>query len=156
MMMGRLYKNENLARVQSYEIYRTVLLNLLSSKRIWKKTNFHFSLFQQFQIIMESIQKYLRENPHIHIADDKRSQVEQTIRSLINDGRKLLHVVADFDFTLTMYEKNNLVLPSTFGVIEDNDEIRVRRSNPSTDLSTSFSFSCPMEHYYTIVLNDWD
>ena len=33
MMMGRLYKNENLARVQFYESYRTFLLNFLASKR---------------------------------------------------------------------------------------------------------------------------
>ena len=101
---------------------------------------------------MESIEKYLRENSHIHIADDKRSQVEQTIRSLIEDGRKMLHVVADFDFTLTMYEKNNLVLPSTFGVIEDNDRIRVRRMNESNEFF-DFVFSYPMEHCYMIQLN---
>lgn len=81
---------------------------------------------------MESIEKFLQENPQIHIADEKRSAVEKTIRSLINDGRKMLHVVADFDFTLTMYEKNDVVLPSTFGVIEDNDDIRVRRKDFQT------------------------
>jgi hypothetical protein len=30
--MTRLYKNENLARVQLYEIYRTALLSTLASK----------------------------------------------------------------------------------------------------------------------------
>ncbi|CAF5146343.1 unnamed protein product, partial [Rotaria sp. Silwood1] len=51
---------------------------------------------------------------------------EQTIRSLINDGRKMLHIVADFDFTLTMYEKNGVALPSTFAVIEGDDRVTVR------------------------------
>jgi hypothetical protein len=32
-MMTRLYKNENLARVQLYEIYRAALLSTLASKR---------------------------------------------------------------------------------------------------------------------------
>ena len=32
-MMSRLYKNENLARVQFYEIYRSALLDTLASKR---------------------------------------------------------------------------------------------------------------------------
>ena len=67
---------------------------------------------------MSFIEKLLTENSHVHIHDDKRIYVEQIIRSLINDGRKMLHVVADFDFTLTMYEKNGVHLPSTFGVIE--------------------------------------
>lgn len=32
IMMTRLYKNENLARVQLYEVYRSSLLNILQSK----------------------------------------------------------------------------------------------------------------------------
>jgi hypothetical protein len=75
---------------------------------------------------MNFIEKLLKENSHVHIHDDKRLDVEEIIRSLINDGRKMLHVVADFDFTLTMYEKDGVTLPSTFGVIEWNDRVRVR------------------------------
>jgi hypothetical protein len=77
---------------------------------------------------MSFIEKILRENSHVHIHNEKRAQVEETIRSLINDGRNMLHVVADFDFTLTMYEKDGVILPSTFGVIERNDRIIVRFS----------------------------
>ena len=75
---------------------------------------------------MNFIEKLLNENPHVHIHDDKRIYVEQTIQSLINDGRKMLHVVADFGFTLTVFEKDGVILPSTFGVIESNDEIKVK------------------------------
>jgi hypothetical protein len=75
---------------------------------------------------MSFIEKILKNNSHVHIHDDKRVYVEEIIRSLINDGRKMLHVVADFDFTLTMYEKDGAVLPSTFAVIEDNERVRVR------------------------------
>jgi hypothetical protein len=75
---------------------------------------------------MSFIEKLLKENPHVHIHDHKHIYVEEMIRSLVNDGRKMLHVVADFDFTLTMYEKNGITLPSTFGVIESNDLARVR------------------------------
>jgi hypothetical protein len=75
---------------------------------------------------MSFIEKLLKENSYVHIHDEKRVQVEEIISSLINDGRSMLHVVADFDFTLTMYEKNGVVLPSTFGVIEEEDRVRVR------------------------------
>ena len=75
---------------------------------------------------MSLIEKILNDNSHVHIHDDKRAYVEEIIRSLIKDGRTMLHVVADFDFTLTMYEKDGVVLPSTFGVIESNDYITVR------------------------------
>ena len=75
---------------------------------------------------MNFIEKLLNENSHVHIHDDKRIYVEQILRSLINDGRKMLHVVADFDFTLTMYEKNGVISPSTFGVIELNPRVTVR------------------------------
>ena len=74
---------------------------------------------------MNSIETFLKENAHIHIHENKRAQVEQTLRALINDGRSLLHVVADFDFTLTMYDKGGVSLPSTFGVIELNDRVKV-------------------------------
>ena len=77
---------------------------------------------------MSLIEKILKENSHVHVHEEKRIRVEEIIRSLINDGRNLLHVVADFDFTLTMYEKNGIILPSTFGVIERNDRIKVRIS----------------------------
>ncbi len=75
---------------------------------------------------MNFIEKLLQNNLHVHIQEDKRIFVEETIRSLINDGRNMLHVVADFDFTLTMYEKDGVILPSTFGVIESNKQVTVR------------------------------
>lgn len=75
---------------------------------------------------MDTINKFIRENPHIHISEQKRDRVEQTIRNLVEQGRKMLHVVADFDFTLTMHRKNGVTLPSTFGVIESNDTVMVR------------------------------
>jgi hypothetical protein len=75
---------------------------------------------------MNFIEKILKENSHVHIHDDKRVDVEEIICSLINDGRNMLHVVADFDFTLTMYEKDGVSLPSTFGVIESDNRVTVR------------------------------
>jgi len=75
---------------------------------------------------MNFIEKLLQDNLHVHIQEDKRIFVEETIRSLINDGRNMLHVVADFDFTLTMYEKDGTILPSTFAVIENNKQVTVR------------------------------
>jgi hypothetical protein len=75
---------------------------------------------------MSFIEKLLKDNSHVHIHDDKRDFVEQTIRSLINDGRSMLHVVADFDFTLTVYEKDGVVLLSTHGVIEGDERVKVR------------------------------
>ena len=77
---------------------------------------------------MESVLKFLEENPHIHIHSEKRYHVEETLRALIRDGRKMLHVVADFDFTLTMYEKDGKVLSSTFGVIESNENVKVKNN----------------------------
>ncbi|CAF0855737.1 unnamed protein product [Adineta steineri] len=74
---------------------------------------------------MNLIEQILNQNPHVHIHDDKRVYVEEIIHSLIKDGRNMLHVVADFDFTLTMYEKNGVRLPSTFGVIESSDIIKL-------------------------------
>jgi hypothetical protein len=75
---------------------------------------------------MSFIEKLLTDNSHVHIHDDKRVHVEHVIRSIINDGQKMLHVVADFDFTLTIFEKNGKILPSTFGVIESNNRVKVR------------------------------
>ncbi|CAF2367840.1 unnamed protein product [Rotaria sp. Silwood2] len=72
---------------------------------------------------MNFLENLLELNSHVHIHNDKRVYVEQTIRSLINDERKKLHVVADFDFTLTMYEKNGVALPSTFAVIEGDNRV---------------------------------
>ncbi|CAF1263656.1 unnamed protein product [Rotaria sordida] len=74
---------------------------------------------------MNLIKKILNENSHVHIHDDKRTYVEDIVQSLINDRRKMLHVVADFDFTLTIYEKNGIILPSTFGVIESNHHVKL-------------------------------
>ncbi|CAF1287655.1 unnamed protein product [Rotaria sordida] len=39
IMMNRLYKNENLARVQLYEIYRTALISILTSKKSLNTNN---------------------------------------------------------------------------------------------------------------------
>lgn len=75
---------------------------------------------------MNLIEKILSENSHVHIHDDKRSFVEETINALIREGRKMLHVVADYDFTLTMCEKDGVKLPSTFAVIETKDHLKVR------------------------------
>ncbi|CAF3121145.1 unnamed protein product [Rotaria socialis] len=123
-MMSRLYKNENLARVQLYEIYRTALLSVLASKKSLSSDNQTIAITTAlYKNKMNLVEKLLSENSHVHIRDDKRAAVEQTVRSLISEGRQMLHVVADFDFTLTMYEKNGVILPSTFGVIESNDQI---------------------------------
>jgi hypothetical protein len=89
---------------------------------------------------MNFIEKLLKENSHVHVHDDKRIYVEEVIHSLINDGRSMLHIVADFDFTLTMYEKDGKTLPSTFGVIEQNDRVRVRISIILTFYSKIFMF----------------
>ncbi|CAF1950506.1 unnamed protein product [Rotaria magnacalcarata] len=74
---------------------------------------------------MNFIENLLKNNSHVHIHNDKLAYVEQTIRSLISDGRKMLHIVADFDYTLTMYEKDGVILPSTFAVIESNDGVKL-------------------------------
>lgn len=74
---------------------------------------------------MHLLDELLKANAHVHVHEEKRAHVDEVLRSLIRDGRSMLHVVADFDFTLTMYEKDGVVLPSTFGVIESNDFIRV-------------------------------
>lgn len=90
---------------------------------------------------MNFVDKLLQTNSHVHIHDDKRTFVDETIRSLIDDGRSRLHIVADFDFTLTVYEKDGVILPSTFAVIEGNEQVKVRtrsydfRSNKSFDLA---------------------
>ncbi|CAM4739678.1 unnamed protein product [Rotaria magnacalcarata] len=123
-MMSRLYKNENLAQVQLYEIYRSVLLSVLASKKSLSNDNQTIAITTDlYKNKMNLVEKLLNENSHVHIHDDKHAAVEQTVRSLISEGRQMLHVVADFDFTLTMYEKNGVILPSTFGVIESNDQI---------------------------------
>lgn len=80
---------------------------------------------------MNLLENILQTNPHVHVQDEKRAHVDDVLRSMVKDGRKMLHVVADFDFTLTMYEKDGLVLPSTFGVIESNNYIKV--SNKTLD-----------------------
>ncbi|CAF3431532.1 unnamed protein product [Rotaria socialis] len=74
---------------------------------------------------MNFIENLLKNNSHVHVHNDKLAYVEQTIRSLISDGRKMLHVVADFDYTLTMYEKDAVILPSTFAVIESDDRVKL-------------------------------
>jgi hypothetical protein len=93
---------------------------------------------------MSFIEKLLKDNSHVHIHDDKRDFVEQTIRSLINDGRSMLHVVADFDFTLTVYEKDGVVLPSTHGVIEGDERVTVRNFQDKIKRPLISLFSCQM------------
>jgi hypothetical protein len=78
---------------------------------------------------MSFVERLLKDNSHVHIQENKRTFVEETIRSLINNGRSMLHVVADFDFTLTVYEKDGIILPSTHGVIEGNGKVIVRYLN---------------------------
>ena len=46
---------------------------------------------------MNFVENLLKTNSHIHIHNDKRAYVEQIICSLILDGRKMLHIVTDFD-----------------------------------------------------------
>ncbi|CAF1045860.1 unnamed protein product [Adineta ricciae] len=72
---------------------------------------------------MSFIENLLKTYSNVHVHDDKRKDVEEVIRSLINDGRKMLHVVTDFDYTLTMYEKDGIIVPSTFGVIVNNEQL---------------------------------
>ena len=74
---------------------------------------------------MNFVDQFLNDYPYVHIQTGKRAKVDGIIRTLINDGRQMLHVVADYDFTLTMYEKNGINLPSTFGVIERNERVTV-------------------------------
>lgn len=93
---------------------------------------------------MSLIDNLLQTSSHVHIADDKREFVEQTIRSLINDGRHMLHVVADFDFTLTVYEKDGVVLPSTYAVIEGDDRVTVRLKFSEFVFDDFLNFSYPM------------
>jgi hypothetical protein len=93
---------------------------------------------------MSFIEKLLKDNLHVHIHDDKRDFVEQTIHSLINDGRSMLHVVADFDFTLTVYEKDGVVLPSTHGVIEGDERVTVRNFQDKIKRPLISLFSCQM------------
>ena len=75
---------------------------------------------------MSFIENLLRLHPSLHVHADKQDDVEQIIVSLMRDGRHMLHVVADFDFTLTMYEKDGVILPSTHAVIESDDRVKVR------------------------------
>lgn len=84
--------------------------------------------------------------PFAHIHEGKHAKVEEIIRTLINDGRQMLHVVADYDFTLTMYEKNGRGLPSTFGVIERNDHVKV--SSIQCLISLMIDSSYPMDHFF--------
>lgn len=78
---------------------------------------------------MNFIAKLLKDYPHVHIQDNKRSLVEKKLRTLIIDGRSMLHVVADFDFTLTNYEKDLVILPTTFGVVKTSQRITVSYFN---------------------------
>lgn len=78
----------------------------------------------------------IETNPSVHIRDDKREHVQRTLQALAKDGRSMLHVVADFDFTLTMYEKDGVALPSTYAVIENDERVKVSatRSDSLNDL----------------------
>ena len=77
---------------------------------------------------MSFIERLLKTNSHVHVHNDKRARVEQTIHALISDGQEMLHIVVNFDFRLTMYEKDGLNLPSTFAFIEDDERVKVRIS----------------------------
>ncbi|CAF1114234.1 unnamed protein product [Rotaria sp. Silwood1] len=104
---------------------------------------------------MSFIENLLQTNSHVHIHNDKRVYVEQTIRSLINDGRKMLHIVADFDFTLTMYEKNGVALPSTFAVIEGDDRVTLPDGSfLRTQADQLRSKYQPMEHDVSISVEE--
>ncbi|UJR16292.1 hypothetical protein I4U23_003198 [Adineta vaga] len=72
---------------------------------------------------MSCIEKLLQTYSNVHIQDDKRTHVEEVIQSLINDGRKKLHIVADFDYTLSTYEVNGNPAPTTFAVVESNEHV---------------------------------
>lgn len=86
--------------------------------------------------LMNFVENLLRNYPYVRVHPDKRVFVEQVIQNLTRDGRKLLHIITDFDFTLTKYEKNGQHLPSTFAVIEGDSRVQV--SSSSLDC---FSFS---------------
>jgi hypothetical protein len=103
-------------------VFRTIFLFVFLMKRIRVMVCF----FPICRSEMSLVEKLLASSPHVHIHEDKRVHVEEVLRSLINDGRKMLHVVADFDFTLSMYEKDGVPGPSTFAVIEDNEAVVVR------------------------------
>lgn len=87
---------------------------------------------------MNFIDKLLNDHPYAHIHAEKRAKVEEILHRLISDGRQMLHVVADYDFTLTMYEKNGVNLPSTFGVIERNNHVTVNRKSTSMETKDLF------------------
>lgn len=75
---------------------------------------------------MSFLENLLKDNKNVHIHPDKQDFVEQTLHALIKDGRKMLHVVADFDYTLTLHEKNGERLPTTYAILEDDARITVR------------------------------
>jgi hypothetical protein len=109
---------------------------------------------------MHFIEHLLATYPHVHIHADKRQRVQDIVDQLIHDGRALLQVVADYDFTLTIYEKDGHMLPSTHAVIENDDRVRVSPSVRSrlvvvivrdarTNSKRLFSrFSCLMVHLF--------
>lgn len=75
------------------------------------------------------LDELLRLHPELHVHDAKRTRVGQILESLIKDGRHLLHFVTDFDFTLTVFEKHGVVLPTSFGVIENSNRVKVNQIN---------------------------
>ena len=100
---------------------------------------------------MTFIERLLRLHPSLQVQNDKRDYVEQILASMKRDGRQMLHVVADFDYTLTMYEKDDVTLPSTHAVVESDDRVKVRhpsgekrtkcRSNLTENRNETLSFS---------------
>ncbi|CAF0801908.1 unnamed protein product [Adineta ricciae] len=74
---------------------------------------------------MNWTEKFLQTFPQAHIQDDKRAHVEEVIKAMIKDGRSMLHVVADFDFTLSTYDNNGDPAPSTFAVIETDERVQL-------------------------------
>lgn len=75
---------------------------------------------------MNVLETLLAKFPSVRVQPEKRLAVARLLERLIKDGREQLHVIADFDFTLTRYEKNGKRLPSTFAVIESDPRVKVK------------------------------
>ena len=79
---------------------------------------------------MNFLENLLAKFPSVRVHPEKRLAVGQLLERLIKDGREQLHVIADFDFTLTRYEKNGKHLPSTFAVIESDPRVQFPDGSP--------------------------
>lgn len=76
---------------------------------------------------MSFVEKLRQKFSYVHVAEEKKILVDEILRTLIDGGRKKIHVVVDFDFTLTQYEKDGKDLPSTYAVIESYQHVKVNR-----------------------------